>query len=168
MSEDKKRDSEKQGETDAGPMKMGMGMGKKMMENMGKPGFDPMAMKKKMMAKMSSKEEQKAGNPMMQMCKQMLGTIKQTNDKVVQATPELHNMFEEWLGVLEADAMAYLAEHPETEVEGLAVALNINTQSAVYLVSRLRLEGKITLACHVPVHKSTGESSKVRKPKESK
>ncbi len=146
--ESKDKVSEDQSNSDNGPMGMGMGMAKKMMGKMDKDAPDPMAMKKKMMGKKPSKEGKPPENPMMQMCQNMLGTIKQTNEMALHATPELQGMFTEWIGVLEDEAMVCLAKHPEIEVSAMAAALKISKESAIYLVSRLSIAGKVSLTCH--------------------
>lgn len=130
-----------------GPMEMGMGMAKKMMAQMGKGGPNPMAMMQKMMGQMAEGGE--APPPMMQMCMgmcaEMLTAIKRTSEMAAFATPELHQMFAEWLETLEGEALRHLREKGATDLTGLAGALGIGEESAAHLAARLAKDGKITL-----------------------
>ena len=152
MSEDTKKDDKNKNETGSGPMGTGMGMAKKMMSQMGGDGSGPMkkglGLAKKMMGPKSGDEgEEKTGdsggNPMMKMCKKMLGTIKQTSDLAVFATPELHGLFAEWLEILENDAVEKSSSGDNVTIAGLADALKISEESVSFLISRLIKSGKI-------------------------
>ena len=141
------------------PMEMGMGMAKKMMGQMGGGGSGPMkkgmGMTKKMMASESAEKGSDSGpNPMMQMCKEMLGTIKKTTDMAALATPELHRLFAEWLDVLENEALRHLQEGGETDAAGLAKALNISAESAAYLMAHMINRGKVSARVRVPEEKT--------------
>lgn len=130
------------------PMEMGMGMAKKMMGQMGKGGPSPMAMMQKMMAQMGQGQEGGAQMPpMMQMCmgmcSEMLTAIKRTTDTAAFATPELHQLFAVWLETLETEALRHLEESGETDAAGLAKALNISEESAVYLIAHMTGSGKV-------------------------
>lgn len=127
------------------PMEMGMGMAKKMMGQMGKGGPNPMAMMHKMMGQMA--EGGQAPPPMMQMCmgmcSEMLTAIKRTTDMAAFATPELHQLFAEWLETLEDEALRHLKEDGDTDTTGLAKALNISEESAAYLIAHMTGSGKV-------------------------
>ncbi len=165
MSEDEKKDvgneeskSEEDGQrqgSDFDPMKMGMGMAtmgmdmaKKMMAQMGQSGFSPMGMMQEMMTQMGeSQEKSQAMSPMMKMCMgmcaEMLTAIKRTTDMAAFATPELHQLFNEWLETLENEAIRFLKENGEMNVPALAQALNISEESAAYLIAHLIRSGKV-------------------------
>ena len=125
---------------EAGPMPMGMAMGKKMM------GRGPMAMRQRMMAQPGSSEEapQMPMQKMMGMCSDMLGAMGQTAAKAAFATPELQQAFGAWLKDLEGKAEAAVAEG-EKDAAGLATALGIDADSARYVLGRLAANGKVTL-----------------------
>ena len=132
---------------EAGPMAMGMAMGKKMMGQ----GRGPMAMRQRMMAPTGSREEapqmpmQKMPmQKMMGMCSEMLGTMGQTTTMAAFATPELQQAFGAWLKDLEGKAEAAVAEGEE-DAAGLAMALGIDADSARYVLGRLAASGKVTL-----------------------
>ncbi len=166
MSEDTKKDDEQKRKSGTGPMEMGMGMAKKMMGQMDGEGSGPMkkgmGMAKKMMGSKSGNEvEEKTGdsegNPMMKMCKKMLGTIKKTSDMAVFATPELHGLFAEWLEVLENDAVEKISIGDNVTIKGLADTLNISEESVTFLISRLIKSGKIDVT--MTVNKSSASAS---------
>ena len=133
-------------------MHMGMGMMKKMMAEMGSGAVGPMAMMQKMMAQMEKKGVGEAANPMqgmmgmcMGMCAEMLGAVGRTASLAVFATPELHQLFEEWLTTLENRALELLQDKGEVDPAALAAALKISEQGATYLLAHLKNEGKIRL-----------------------
>lgn len=130
------------------PMEMGMGMAKKMMGQMGAGEPSPMAMMQRMMGQMGQGQEGGAQMPpMMQMCmgmcSEMLTAIKRTTDMAAFATPELHQLFTEWLETLEDEALRRLEEDGETDVAGLAKALKITEASAAYLIAHMTSSGKV-------------------------
>lgn len=139
---------EKEKVESASPMEMGMDMAKKMMGQMGKGGPSPMAMMQKMMTQMGQGEEGGAQMPpMMQMCmgmcSEMLTAIKRTTDMAAFATPELHQLFAEWLETLEDEALRHLEEDGETDAAGLAKALKISEESASYVIAHMTSSGKV-------------------------
>lgn len=139
---------EKEKTDNPNPMEMGMGMAKNMMAQMGKGGPNPMEMMHKMMAQMGQGQEGGAQiPPMMQMgmgmCSEMLTAIKRTADMAAFATPELHQLFGDWLGTLEDKALRHLKESGEADVARLAKALSISEESAAYLIARMTIGGKV-------------------------
>lgn len=132
------------GEHTDSPVATNMGMGKKMM---GRGG--PMEMMQKMMAQMSQGEGQAKMEKMMSMCMGMcsetMTSVRQTNALAVHVTPELQHAFGDWLSQLEDKALALFAKGGMDTV-GLARSLKITEDSALYVLHRLAVSGKITLA----------------------
>ncbi|HDO52900.1 MAG TPA: MarR family transcriptional regulator [Rhizobiales bacterium] len=129
-------------------MEMGMGMARKMMNQTDDGDSGPMkkgmGMAKKMMGSESpAKEGGSEPNPMMQMCREMLGTIRKTTDMAAFATPELRQLFAEWLETLEDEALRHLEECGESDAAGLAKALNISQESTAYLIAHMTSSGKV-------------------------
>jgi predicted HTH transcriptional regulator len=125
-----------------------MGMAKKMMGQMGSGGADPMAKGMGMAEKMMASGSQEKGaspeaNPMMKMCRDMLGSIRQTTEMAAFATPELRSMFAEWLGTLEDEAVRKVVQSDEITAQGLAEALGISQESAAFLIARMIGNGKL-------------------------
>ena len=138
-------EGEDKGQGTGGPMEMGMDMAKMMMEQMGKGGPNPMSMMWKMMSEMA--EGGQAPPPMMQMymgmCTEMLTAIKQTTDMAAFATPELHQLYAEWLKTMEEEVLQCLKESGEINQTALSAALKISEESMAYLIARLVSSGKI-------------------------
>lgn len=80
----------------------------------------------------------------MRLCSGMLDQIRQTNAMAVFATPELRHVFAGWLEGLEGRAAAMIADG-EKDAAALAAALDIDEESARYLLGRLAASGKATL-----------------------
>lgn len=113
------------------------------------PGGSAMEMMQKMMAQMS----QGGGKPPMEkmmgmcmgMCAEMLTSIRQTNALAVHTTPELQQVFSEWLKGLEDRALGLLAKRT-ADAATVASSLKVSEASTLYLLNRLAASGKITLA----------------------
>ena len=133
------------------PMMRGMGMMKKVMAGMG-GGESPMAMMQKMMGGIGGPKEGEAGNPMqnmmgmcMGMCSEMLFAINKTASMAALATPELRNLFDEWMESLECEALAVFEQHGEMDAATLAATLKISEESAVHLMAQMTKKGKTVL-----------------------
>ena len=133
---------------ESSPMAMGMTMAKKMMSQMG-AGGSPMEMMQKMMAQMRQSEDKPTMEKMMGMCMgmcaEMLTAIRQTNALAVHATPQLQQLFGDWLKEIEKKAEAAISQG-EKEAGAIASKLNITEDSARYILNRLAQQGKITLS----------------------
>ena len=138
----KKQAGEAEGES---PMEMGMGMMKKMMARMGPGGDGPMG------GKMGEEEGPEEGRPsppmgrMMEMCEKMLSSMDRTTSLAAFATPELQELFREWMESLEAKALGILENQPETDSRSLASALGVGEESAIHIAARLALGKKAVL-----------------------
>jgi hypothetical protein len=141
MSENRSQ-AQSGGETAANPMAMGMAMAKKMMGGMGQGG--PLEMMQKMMAQMPKTGGKPPMEMMMGMCAEMLNAIRQTNALAVHCTPELQELFGEWLKVTE-DKVLDLITKGTTEAAAIAAALKLTEASVRYILTRLAEAGKITL-----------------------
>jgi ubiquinone/menaquinone biosynthesis C-methylase UbiE len=102
-----------------------------------------------LMAQMSAGEGKPPMEKMMGMCMgmcgEMLNAIKQTNALAVHATSELDHAFGQWLKRLEDQALDLMAKDA-VDAAALAKELKINEASALYVLDRLAVSGKITLA----------------------
>lgn len=115
---DTKASNESQPEQGGGSKPMMMDMMKKMMTQMGSGGESPMAMIQKMMGQMGQVKPGADGEPPMQhmmdmcmsMCAEMLTTMQQTTAMATFATPELRELFAEWLDSVAVKALAALNE----------------------------------------------------------
>ena len=82
---------------------------------------------------------------MMGMCAEMLTTVRHTNTLAGFATPELQQIFAEWLNQLEDKANVQLGEG-DRDAAALARALGVSEDSARYVLARLAASGKIALS----------------------
>lgn len=60
-------------------------------------------------------------------------------------TSEIRHLFEEWLKVLEEEAIAFIKEKGKISLEDLASKLKISTESALFLIAKLAREGKLII-----------------------
>lgn len=108
-----------------------------MMERMMKGGPFPMQMMKAMM------EE---GFSPMEMCRQMTQAVERASEMAAYATPELRDLFEDWLRQVEEEILAFVSEQGRVDALEIAERLKISEQSAVFLLSKLAREGKIHMS----------------------
>lgn len=116
-------------ETQCDPMEM--------MERMMKGGPFPMQMMKAM------REE---GFSPMEMCRQMTQAVERASEMAAYATPELRDLFEDWLRQVEEEILAFVSEQGKVDALEIAERLKISEQSAVFLLSKLAREGKIHMS----------------------
>lgn len=119
-------------------MEMMMGSGGSMMNMMGsmmgmvKRGGGP------------DKDTEGGFNPM-EMCKQMMSTMRQSSDIATFATPEIRNLFEEWVRQIEEEIEQYIEKNASCEPGILASHFKISKESVLYILSRLAQKGKISI-----------------------
>ncbi len=112
-----------------------------------------MSMFRKFMETGISPMEMAMGNsPIMEMCSQMTQAVqqtsqavRQTNENAAYATPELRDLFDDWLEQVENEVLAFLSKKDDASVEELSEALGITEQSAIFLLSKLTRQGKLDL-----------------------
>ncbi len=107
-----------------------------------------MGMMSSMMGSKSEKSE-KGGNDSssgpMDMCRKMMSTISQSSDIATFATPEVRQMFEEWVQQVDEEILALVKENNLISPEQVAEKLKISKDSAIYFLSRLAQKGKISI-----------------------
>ena len=152
MDEQQQAESEgaaKEASGGGSPMAMGMGMAKKMMAGQ---GGSPMEMMQKMMAQMRAGDGKPPMEKMMGMCmgmcSEMLTAIHRISAMAVFATPELRDVFADWLEQHEGKVAAALADG-DKDTAALAAAVGLGEDSVRYLVARLAAAGKIDLVARL-------------------
>ncbi len=110
---------------------------------MDKPGMGPQ-MGMDMMKKMMGGGDSESGGPM-QMCKDMMSSVKKTASMAAFATPELQTLFGEWLEDKEKDVLKTIAKTGKHDLANIAKMLKLTTESTAYLLARLATEEKLTL-----------------------
>ena len=83
--------------------------------------------------------------PVMEMCRQMTQAVQQTNENAAYATPELRDLFNDWLEQVENEVLVFLSKKDNASVEELSKELGITEQSAIFLLSKLTRQGKLDL-----------------------
>lgn len=142
----KKKGESSSAQDENSPKKMGMAMMKQMLKQMETEKEDSQP------SGLGQKKESSENNPMenmMGMCKNMLGTMHQTLDLAVYATPEVRALFDEWLSSLENAALKFLKKHGPTEPSKLAEALSISESLATSLMAQMKNRGKIRLQAEI-------------------
>ncbi|MDP4094953.1 MAG: winged helix-turn-helix domain-containing protein [Bacillota bacterium] len=94
----------------------------------------------------SNKQEKKEDgfNPM-DMCQKMMSNMSKNNEIATFATPEVRQMFEEWVQQVDEEILVLVKENNVITPEELAEKLKISKNSAVYFLSRLAQKGKISI-----------------------
>lgn len=112
-------------------MEMMMGSGRSMMGMM-KQGGDP------------GKGTEGGFNPI-EMCRQMMSSMRQSSEIATFATPEIRNLFEEWVRQIEEEIEQHIIQNGSSEPELIASYFRISKESALYFLSRLAQKGKISI-----------------------
>jgi hypothetical protein len=86
----------------------------------------------------------KEANPM-DMCKEMMSKITQSNDLATFATPEVRQLFEEWVQQVDEEILNMLLKDDTIEPDKIAEELKISKNSVLYFISRLAQNGKISI-----------------------
>ncbi len=108
------------------------------MEGMGMP-----PMMQEMMQKMMG--GMKEFNPMA-MCQAMMTSVSKAAEMAAYATPEVRALFMEWAGSVEAEILTVLRSQGQLDLAGLAGALKISPEGALYFLVKLVREGKATIS----------------------
>ncbi len=97
------------------------------------------------------------GSPVMEMCKQMTQAVRETNENAAYATPELRELFDDWLGQVENEVLAFLSKKDNASVAELSKELGITEQSAIFPLSKLTRQGKLDLRRGLRTNKQTAD-----------
>ena len=114
------------------------GMKPPMPEGMGMP-----PMMQQMMQKMMANVGE--FNPMA-MCQAMMTSVGKAAEMAAYATPEVRVLFEEWARSVEDEVLAVLKARGPLDLAGLAGALKINPESALYFLGKLVRDGRATIS----------------------
>ncbi|HEX2946920.1 MAG TPA: winged helix-turn-helix domain-containing protein [Clostridia bacterium] len=104
-----------------------------------------MDMMRSMMGSKSGKESTSDGFNPMDMCKNMMATISQSSEIATFATPEVRQLFEEWVQQVDEEIFALVKEKSTISPDEIAEKLKISKSSAIYFLSRLAQKGKISI-----------------------
>ena len=101
-----------------------------------------------MMSMMSSMMGAKPAG-MMGMMKNMMGHIGKASDLAAYATPELRNLFEEWLEQINEEVVAFIKKEGKADPATLADQFKISNDSIHYILGKLAQSGRINLKAEV-------------------
>lgn len=104
-----------------------------------------MDMMSSMMGSKSDKEGNDSSSAPMDMCKKMMSTISQSSDIATFATPEVRQLFEEWVQQVDEEILSLVKKNNLISPEQVAENLKISKNSAIYFLSRLAQKGKISI-----------------------
>jgi hypothetical protein len=83
-------------------------------------------------------------NPM-DMCRQMMSSMRQSSEIATFATPEIRTLFEEWVRQIEEEIEQFITKNATSEPDIIASHFKISKASAIYFLSRLAQKGKISM-----------------------
>lgn len=98
-----------------------------------------------MMGNKSEKAGTGDGSDPMDMCRKMMSTISQSSEIATFATPEVRQLFEEWVQQVDEEILGLIKENSGISPEEIAERLKISKNSAIYFLSRLAQKGKISI-----------------------
>lgn len=114
----------------------------KMMHHMKECGGSVIGMKGSMMGMKHGK-----GNRFtpMDMCKEMMSSIRQSHRVATLATPEVQGLFEDWVEHIEQEMLEYLKDKDSVDIKGLSDHFKISQDSAYYFLTKLAQKEKLKL-----------------------
>lgn len=73
----------------------------------------------------------------------MMEGFDETQKMAAYATPEIRQLFEEWVQRMEASVLQFVKKEGTTSPQDIASHLGISLESVVFLVNKLTREGKL-------------------------
>ncbi len=117
----------------------------KMMQHMMGESGPMMGMMQHMMSGGSPCDGENEGESPMDMCKEMIQSIKQSKEITAIVTPEINSMFEEWVGQVNEEILGHLKNKKSLNIKAIAEHLKISVESAIYFVAKLAQIKKIDI-----------------------
>lgn len=108
------------------PKMMGGGMGAGMMGMM-----------------MGGKDGMTSGGNPMDMCKEMMGSFRETAATAKFATQEVRDLFDEWAVQIEEEILVFIRAEKEINPEKIAAKFKLSKESILYFLKRLADKGKV-------------------------
>jgi hypothetical protein len=79
------------------------------------------------------------------MCKKMMGNIGKYSELASYATPELHQLFEEWLSQINEEVVETVQKEGKADPEALSGKFKLSNESIHFILGKLAQEGKINI-----------------------
>ena len=83
-------------------------------------------------------------NPI-EMSKEVLAAISHTYELASYSTPELRSLFNDWLEEIERLVVAFVNDRNKADPDEIASHFKLKRDSSIFILSKLALEGKITM-----------------------
>ena len=83
-------------------------------------------------------------NPI-EMSKEVLAAISHTYELASYSTSELRSLFNDWLEEIERLVVAFVNDRNKADPDEIASHFKLKRDSAIFILSKLALEGKITM-----------------------
>ena len=90
------------------------------------------------------------------MSKEVLAAISNTYELSSYATPELKNLFNDWLTEIEQLITSFVNKKNRVDPDELAREFKLQRNSVIFIISKLAREGKITMQA------TTTDKSKIK------
>jgi hypothetical protein len=90
--------------------------------------------------------DHKTGDSPWDMCRRMMDGVGRANDLASYATPELRQIFEEWLAQIEGEILQAVNESGQSDVDSLAQRFKLSPESVQFVLFHLARQGKIDLS----------------------
>ena len=78
------------------------------------------------------------------MCQKLVDRVAQSKQLMAVAAPDLLVLFEDWLDELEHEVIAFFTQQRPVNPEALAHNLGLSLRGAIFLISKLQREGKLS------------------------
>jgi len=79
------------------------------------------------------------------MSKEVIAAISHTYELASYSTSELRNLFDDWLSAIEQLVVDFVNRQKKADPDKIAAHLNLKRTSAIFVLSKLAREGKITM-----------------------
>ena len=86
------------------------------------------------------------GEELWDACRSVMEAVGRANDLASYATPELRQIFEEWLGQIEGEVLQAVTESGQADVGSLAERFKLSAESVQFILFRLARQGKVDLS----------------------
>lgn len=117
----------------------------KMMQYMMEGSGSMMGMMQHMMGGSLASNGENEGESPMDMCKEMIQSIKQSKEISAIVTPEINSMFEEWVGQVNEEILSHLKNKKVLNIKDIAEHLKISVESTIYFIAKLAQSNKIDI-----------------------
>ncbi|MDA8161348.1 MAG: hypothetical protein M0022_00360 [Desulfobacteraceae bacterium] len=79
------------------------------------------------------------------MSKEVIAAISHTYELASYSTSELRSLFDDWLGAIEQLVIGFVNRQKKADPDEIATHLNLQRTSAIFVLSKLAREGKVTM-----------------------